>query len=984
MKKHLVRTLPPRTTAIGRADLLCLLHSLGESELVDAAELLGFRWMPTLPEHATPPKPPREPEKQTPAKPEAVRRQPLQATHFAVKEFQSFPDAPERREDATEGSVFDDVSGSGQVSPQRIPLSPSRRLAVFLRQKLRPARAGKALDLGRLLTHLSRVSLPRHLPRCREHRWSEDAALLIDLSLAAFPLKDDLIDLAEQAHTLSGGRLTILAYEPSSGWLERKAGSKPEWMPATALRLTAARHWLLAGDMGSLSTAAANRRNWKRRLRSHLAAGGQVTLLAGTGPAEWTSQLPRQAPVALWDYGRRLISARPGRGAPGAVCDAVDTGVARLLAALSLAVRVEPALLRQIRLELGLSMACELAAWNHADVAHCTLGMQIRPDRLEHYRAQLRELLSVRDDRQRIAYTIRDHHIGVSQLIRMEEAALAADLADVEEHGADALWSRAVRTLKQKPAGAAARELASYLGRTGRRAHADLWQTVPELAEAYVIARRDELRAGGEVPAGIPVRTLNQCIPNQEPRLLWIVLTGPYLVARTQPPLAGQFTLFESPPTDGFELESPARPRHWRVVERNSRRLDDLVPGAGPWTIQTPWVKAVIAEIPRPSWAIEWGRDREGLYAVAPSPIGAPVRLRWLIVEPRPGYAEGTIREQITPGRGFQARPGYPAPGVALGVDLEFGLHLDLTIGDQVQRFRYIEPGEFTMGSPDTEAGRYDNEGPQHVVRLTEGYWLADTACSQALWQAVMGGNPSRFKDDPQNPVEQVSWDDVQDFLRKVGELLPGVSAALPTEAEWEYACRAGTQEAFSFGESITPAQANYDGSQAYAEGAKGEYGGETVPVKSFKANPWGLYQMHGNVFEWCADGRRTYDGALQTDPRGPEGDAPRALRGGSWGVEPGGLRSAFRGDGVRDGRDSFVGFRFSLRSTSPEGGAERLPEAQVAPEGAPGKSPAPGRGRSEGGSKGSSARRDAGPTSLFEKAKQLIGFGKSSKPTKK
>mgnify|MGYP000010470346 CR=1 FL=1 len=259
---------------------------------------------------------------------------------------------------------------------------------------------------------------------------------------------------------------------------------------------------------------------------------------------------------------------------------------------------------------------------------------------------------------------------------------------------------------------------------------------------------------------------------------------------------------------------------------------------------------------------------------------------------------------------------------------------IKVVIGGPVQRFRWIEPGEFVMGSPEGEVGRLDREGPQHVVRVTEGFWLAETACSQGVWESVMGSNPSRFKDDPQNPVEQVSWDDVQGFLREVEKRMPGVKAALPTEAEWEYACRAGSKTAFNWGDGIDPSRANYDGTYSYADGPTGEYREKTVPVKSFEPNAWGLYQMHGNVDEWCSDGMRKYDGASQVDPRGPTGDepdAPRALRGGSWNSRPARLRAAFRNDWPRGERLDLQGFRFSLRSTS---SAERSPEATVAPEG--------------------------------------------------
>ncbi|MBL8390546.1 MAG: formylglycine-generating enzyme family protein [Candidatus Accumulibacter sp.] len=274
-----------------------------------------------------------------------------------------------------------------------------------------------------------------------------------------------------------------------------------------------------------------------------------------------------------------------------------------------------------------------------------------------------------------------------------------------------------------------------------------------------------------------------------------------------------------------------------------------------------------------------------------------------------------------------------PACASAWGDDAH-GLWIDVDLAGVVQRFRWIEPGEFSMGSPADEPERAEREGPRHRVRLTSGFWLADTACTQALWMAVMGGeNPSGFQEDARNPVEGVSRDDVigaSGFLQRVASLAPGVIAELPTEAEWEYACRAGSETPFHFGATIGPEQANYDGNRPYAGGRKGEYRQKTVPVKSFAPNDWGLYEMHGNVWEWCADGLRDYADGTVEDPRGTEGAAPRVVRGGSWGNEARGLRSAFRGEGRRVIRFDLLGFRFALRSTRPEqeAGAERLPAA--------------------------------------------------------
>ena len=170
---------------------------------------------------------------------------------------------------------------------------------------------------------------------------------------------------------------------------------------------------------------------------------------------------------------------------------------------------------------------------------------------------------------------------------------------------------------------------------------------------------------------------------------------------------------------------------------------------------------------------------------------------------------------------------------------------VDFVINEVVQRFVKIEPGTFVMGSPEDEPERFADES-QHEVTIDQGFWMADTVVTQALWQSVMGNNPSYFKDDPQNPVENVSWNDAVKFIAKLNELYPEYEFDLPTEEEWEYACRAGTTAAFNTGNTITTDQANFDGAAI-----GGVYRGHTVPVKSFPPNDWGLYEMHGNVWEW-------------------------------------------------------------------------------------------------------------------------------------
>ena len=256
--------------------------------------------------------------------------------------------------------------------------------------------------------------------------------------------------------------------------------------------------------------------------------------------------------------------------------------------------------------------------------------------------------------------------------------------------------------------------------------------------------------------------------------------------------------------------------------------------------------------------------------------------------------------------------PLFPAAwAVAWGEDA-YGLWHAFELGGVRQVMRWIAPGRFVMGSPEHERGRFDDE-TQHGVTLTKGFWLAETACTQALWQAVTGENPAHFSDDPEQPVEQVSWLDCVAFVERINaEREDGLVLRLPTEAEWEYACRAGTRTAFSFGDALSTELANYRGSWDLSGELEGENRQRTLPVKHFQPNPWGLYQMHGNVWEWCADWSADYPAGAVTDPTGPADGQDRVLRGGAWFDFGRFLRSACRigdGPGIRDRR---IGLRLA------------------------------------------------------------------------
>jgi formylglycine-generating enzyme required for sulfatase activity len=267
----------------------------------------------------------------------------------------------------------------------------------------------------------------------------------------------------------------------------------------------------------------------------------------------------------------------------------------------------------------------------------------------------------------------------------------------------------------------------------------------------------------------------------------------------------------------------------------------------------------------------------------------------------------------------------------------------------------WIPAGEFVMGSPGDEPERADREGPQHRVRL-EGFWLGQTPVTQAQWRVVaklvpplgkswlreLKAAPSYFQPEAdksasmgrfallpgeassdQRPVERVSWHDAIEFCRRLDTLLPthsGLRCSLPSEAQWEYACRAESSTAFAFGETLTPELANYHGKWPYANGPNGEGRQQTTPVGMFAANAWGLQDMHGNVWEWCLDHLHdSYRDApfaggawLDSEPVNMQtnDDRSRLLRGGSWSGRPRNCRSACRGSTRPYQADDDFGFR--------------------------------------------------------------------------
>ena len=248
-----------------------------------------------------------------------------------------------------------------------------------------------------------------------------------------------------------------------------------------------------------------------------------------------------------------------------------------------------------------------------------------------------------------------------------------------------------------------------------------------------------------------------------------------------------------------------------------------------------------------------------------------------------------------------------------------FSVEVQEKIGTPAPELVEIRAGRFVMGSAASEAGRNADEIP-HDVTISQPFFLGRFEVTQQEWHAVMGTNPSHFTDcGPACPVENVSFADVQRFLAKLNaDATSEFVYRLPTEAEWEYACRAGATTPFSTGATLTPDQANYNGRYPYASRAPGLSRERPTPAGSFPPNAWGLADMHGNVWEWTADWYGAYPPGPARDPRGASTGDTRVIRGGSWFFDANSARCALRYTHAPADRGFSVGFRVAADRRRP------------------------------------------------------------------
>lgn len=891
--------LPQLKGANSRADLLIALALAGNDQARQAAyaAMLGFTPIPLVEKEDDPLKRDASiavPVGETSAAPAAAP----QKLHFVPYRLTAITntETPEKAREPVESRESGGLDthdmrpwGASHPLPQAQPIVPWTRLWPRLRQAVAVVRAA-AVDVPQLAQHISQGRVVRRLPRKQRLNWPDPLPVVADFSDRLTPYWQDWHGLQRQLRSrlrskVQCYRLRGVPQQP----LQRLRTDRPDAGAIPWPQLRPGSTLLIISDLGMTDPAHPWPRHcWQAKLDELQRHSVRAIVLSPASSQHLQPQLTNRAAYLRLspDSCLRPLRRVPARSVlPPDGSLSLSQPAAMLLTLMSAATRVEPPLLRALRglLPEGRNDAgIEGEVWCHGEMDTAATGCSLAPWAAAYWQEKFRQLPPLLQ--QRALDCLRGWHAHLPQAIHHEETLLWQHLTKVDLSASEQAKAAAARKFFNKLAHSLqARPESAAFSRTrmAQLAERHIRWVSPVLGgeETYLHRLWDAVidaapeRARNGLPAGIdPTAWLQQQ-----------TAITPQCVQLVQDPRHG----LQLHPV-GALLSNGAT----RLAEFDIDR-DTLLWGKqenGQRPIYFPW---------------HW-QDGESPESTAPS-LPAPLRVigETGAISAYPALILHTWRQCMQ----FDSFIP-PAWASAWGQDT-CGLFADLTFRHVTQRFRWIFPGSFLMGSLENEAKRRSNE-TQHSVTLTRGFWLADTACTQALWQAVMNDNPSHFTGDPDLPVDSVSWLDAQQFIERLNVLFPALQAKLPSEAQWEYACRAGTQTPFSFGDNITPELVNYDGNYPYADGEKGLYRGQTVPVKTLPPNPWGLYEMHGNIWEWCADWYGDYPREAMIDSPGSGQEGRRVVRGGSWFYDAGDTRSASRDRYKPAYRNYYLGFRLA------------------------------------------------------------------------
>ncbi|MGD0961893.1 MAG: formylglycine-generating enzyme family protein [Methylomonas sp.] len=868
----------------------------------------------------------------------------------------------EAQDTASYGVLTEKERGAWQADyppPAPRPIVPWTRLWPRLRQLVAASHAA-GVDVARLTADIANGRPIRSLPRRRRLVWPAPLTVVLDFSDRLTPYWDDWFLLRRRLEDSLHRQVRFYRLKgvPQQRLQAIRAGRPAEFTEWPGL--AAGQQLLLVSDLGLADYQAHPWPSscWRAKLAELRLQGIKVSVLAPiSGRHQRADLLNNVSAVRLSpDSALRPLPRLMPHG--GDIVQAQDWET--LLSMMSVATRIEPALLRELRACLpvdGMDAGLEAEIWCFPELDTAATACALASWAVQPWREKFKKLPEALQ--QRTLACLRDYHARLPQAIHHEETLIwrhlaKEDIAAGEEGNAgrarDYFYKLANSLTDNQPIPEAVTELRKQLAdRYLEWAAPVLNKTEPcfsKLLEAFSQTAPERVSLG--LPPGVDPVAWLQSLPVQEPKKVCLrqhqdkrlsfesytplesAKTGEmipldefmrFIKADAKYHSSANRMLFES-----FTLQQPSKQgekksfAEWMrltkigaVTKQGVTRLADLV-------------------LDRPALLCA-NETKDGLEDYQPYYWRNNSMVLPGLLTKGPEQAQSSPKLILHTGflRFNFERFQPPEWASAWGQD-RYGLYADLNVNNVIQRFRWIAPGVFQMGSPSSELERYDNE-TQHQVTLTQGYWLADSACSQALWMAVMRENPSRFQDEAGNPVERISWDDAQNFIEHLNGMFHELQARMPTEAEWEYACRAGTNTAFSCGENISTELVNYHCNYPYADGAKGQFRGKTVPVKSLPANDWGLHEMHGNVWEWCADWfgdyeqqavvdyvevsywdqSYAYDVHAIVDPLGPVSGSARVVRGGSWSSVGGYVRSAIRFRFSPGFRDFYLGFRLAL-----------------------------------------------------------------------
>lgn len=760
------------------------------------------------------------------------------------------------------------AAGTYQFEQAR-PLLTSAQLIPFLHSSLGLKQVGNKIDqrvVGRLVTKGRPIQC---LPLKQVQRWSQQLQIIVDTGEHLRPYWSDfeqIVELLKQvlgSNNVTAVRLRERGYYRSKPlcieWPSQKNTEWRSWTaPATEVPI------LILSDFGVSDKTGNESGLWWRFSKELISHPAPVITLSPVSSTPLNPAACQRLSISPLVDGVQLPRhALTGFKLKLLSLDAIN----EILVMLSPLPVIDIGLLRKLRDQFNWGPSyIESQIWNHSDMQRSSLGVRLKPALAKGYVKKFRRQVK-KEDAEKLWNIVAQHHKNAHQGLRQLELIGQSVTSETDNEQVRNYLKQLCASTAQSIKGSAQHQALVMQCKTYLASQPDdIWKGALEdvFYDLCAMAYEFEIKAGDLPP------TLGEHF--RPDRLKWLL--------------------------DDSERQETVS---WSVrqIGVKGEICFEQVNTSG--AIVSPVYRFDALKKMPPTLHLQNGTVRplhDGLICKTEQLTSVEVRTETEIVH-----------------FDMMQKPDWAA---ALGRD-QYGLYADINLTpDHLQRFRWIPAGTFLMGSPESEPERNDDE-TQHLVTLTKGYWLADSTVTQDQWQAIMTRVPSYFR-GKSLPVERVSWDGAQGFIQLINSQHSLLEFKLPSEAEWEYACRAGTTTPFIYGENITPKQVNYDATKPYNNGEEGEYRRQTVTVKSLAANPWGLFEMHGNVWEWCLDEwNKDLGTAPVTDPIMQFGDPGtfRAVRGGGWHQEGDRVRSSCRNFYSSDNSRSDLGFRLILVSPS-------------------------------------------------------------------